>query len=68
MKSICKHPRQEFLGIQDFGPGGPPPLALYNCLDCRSTVSRPHKENDMSEASEEITDKDNPINNAGVGL
>lgn len=43
----CQHKRQEFLGVQDFGPGGPPALDLYNCLDCKTTLSRPHKENDM---------------------
>ena len=55
MTGTCKHPRQEFLGTQDFGPDFPL-LDLFNCLDRRSTVSRPHKkENDNKMSIREIT-------------
>ncbi len=44
----CQHEHQEFLDVQRFG-NGIPALDLYNCLDCKTTLSRPHKENDMEE-------------------
>lgn len=38
----CQHKRVEFLGLQ-IVPGGPP-LKLYNCLDCKSTITKPQKQ------------------------
>jgi len=34
---VCRHDKVEFLGYQEV-PGGKPPLPLYNCLFCHSTI------------------------------
>jgi len=35
----CKHKRLKYHGLQKIG-NNQPPLALFNCVDCNSTISK----------------------------